>query len=367
METTPTTHIKEHYGIITNNTNTNQFNFLISPPKNRQPPQKHNLILTDHPTDPENTKILAEIQEITTYEETATTTIKDRIGKHLATAKIIGTINTTNPNQPLQPLLTPPNPGSRIYMPYNTTIENIFKHNPQGKPYTNPIIIGKTTTTAPTPENTNQPINIHLDANHLTTTHTLITATDGHGKTQTTKNLTKQLQTTTPIVILDPNNEYPHTQTTQPTNNPETITKKIKPNQTLTITTENLTQTQKTDHYTKTLQTLTTARKQKTTPPHLLIIEEADTIPQNEIQEILSQKIGIATILITNHPSQLGAKTLNQTQTQLIGKTTNPKDIETLTNMTTPNTQQLNTLTTAEWILTGTNIIYPTKIKTFQP
>ncbi len=116
--------IKEHYGLLTNDTNTTQVTFLISPPKNRQPPQKHNIILIDHPTLGENTQILAQITEISSYEEVAGSTIRDRIGKMLATAKIMGATDLTNPNQPLQQLLTPPNPGSRIYMPYAQAVQD---------------------------------------------------------------------------------------------------------------------------------------------------------------------------------------------------------------------------------------------------
>lgn len=362
------THIKEHYGLITNDTSTTQFTFLISPPKNRQPPQKHNLILTDHPTENENTKILAEITEINSYEEIAGSTIRERIGKLLATTKIITTINTTNPNQPTKPLLIPPNPGSRIYMPYHTLIENLYKHAPTGKPYQTPLQIGKTASTATTKENTNQPINIHLDQTHLTTTHTLIAATDGNGKTHLAKTIKTQLQNQTAIII-DPNNEYTtkNTQTTPATTEPAALIKKIKPNQTLTITAENQTQIQKTQNYTKILQILAKTMAEKTTPPTLLIIEEADTIPTQTLLDITTPKTGIATILITNHPAALDPKILNQTQTQLIGKTTNPADLSILQNMIKPNTQDLTALGIGEFILASTNIIYPTKIQTTPP
>jgi hypothetical protein len=355
-------HITEHFGLITNDTNTNQFSFLISPPKNRQPPQKQNLLLIDHPIENE-TKILAEITEINSYEEIAGTTISERAGRLLAISKIITTINTTNLNQPTKLLLTPPKPGSRVYMPYNNFIETLYKHTPQGKPYKTPLKIGKTTTTAITKENTNQQINIHLDQTHLATTHTLITATEGNGKTQLAKTITKQLQNQTTI-ILDPNNEYTtkNTQTTPATTEPQALIKKIKPNQTLTITAENLTQTQKTQHYTNILNTIA-----KTKTPTLLIIEEADTLPAQAILELTTPKTGTATILITNHPAALDPKILNQTQTQLIGKTTNPTDITILQNMIKPNTQDLTALKPSEFILSSTNIIYPTKIQTTPP
>ncbi|MCW4002934.1 MAG: DUF87 domain-containing protein [Candidatus Bathyarchaeota archaeon] len=362
------THIKEHYGLITNDTRTTQFNFLISPPKNRQPPQKHDLVIIDHPTEGENTQIIAEITEINSYEEIAGTTIGERIGKLLATTKILTAINTTQPNQPTKPLLTPPNPGSRVYMPYNHFIETLYKQAPNGKPYQTPLHIGKTTTTAITNQNTNQPINIHIDQPHLTATHTLISATDGNGKTTLSKTITTQLQNQT-TTIIDPNNEYTtkNTQTTPATTEPAAIIKKIKPNQTLTITAENQTQTQKTQNYTNILHTIAKATAEKTTPPMLLIIEEADTLPAQALLEVTTPKNGIAAILITNHPAALHPKILNQTQTQLIGKTTNPADLAIMQNMIKPNTQDLTALGRGEFILASTNIIYPTKIHATPP
>jgi len=359
--------IKEHYGLITNDTNTTQFNFLISPPKNRQPIQKENLILTDHPTQGEHTQILAEVKEVTSYEEVAGSTIKDRIGKLLATAKIIGAIDTANLDQPLQKILIPPNPGSRIYMPLNPFLEEVYRRGQQGKPYRNPITVGKTVTTATTTQNNNQPISIHQDAAHLTATHTLITANDGMGKTTLAKNLTAQLQAATPIVIFDPDCEYKGTQTQVYNTPPETMAKKIKPSQTVAVTAEGLSQIQRPQEYTVMLQGLAKARRDKTVPPFLLIVEEADLLAPEVLCEFTGQKNGVSAILVTNHPTALGAKILSQTQTQFVGKTTDPTDIAALSNMISPNTDHLPSLAVGEWILAGTNIIHPTKIRTTAP
>jgi hypothetical protein len=361
--------ITEHYGLVTNDTKTNQFNFLITPPRNRQTIQKNSIVLIDHPIEGENCQILAEIREITSYEEVAGSTIRDRIGKLLATAKTIGYIDLTNPNPTIQKLFIPPNPGSRIHMPYIEFLETTFNRTPQGKPYTTPIHIGTTETTAPNQQNNTQPLNIHLDAQDLTTKHTLITAVDGQGKTHTAKTITQQLQNKThhPTVILDPNNEYTNTTTINTQAIPETIAKKIKPSQTIAITAENLTQTEKTEHYTNILYALAKSRREKTTPPFLLVIEEAQNLPPQAIQEALTPKNSIAAILITNHPTALGAKILNQTQTQIIGKTTDPQDLAVATNMISGTDEHLPNLTVGEWVLTGTNITYPTKIHTKQP
>ena len=77
--------------------------------------------------------MFAEIKEITSYEEVAGSTIGDRIGKRLATAQIIGYIDLRNEARPMRKLLVPPNPGSRIYMPYASFLEDVFSRGTDGK------------------------------------------------------------------------------------------------------------------------------------------------------------------------------------------------------------------------------------------
>ncbi len=135
--------IKENFGIVTNDTSTTQFNFLISPPKNRESIEKQDIVCLDHPTYGDACQILAEVKEVTSYEEVAGSTVGNRIGKMLATAQIIGYIDLRNEDQPLSKLLAPPNPGSRIYMPYTSFLEDAFNRGTDGKPYTHPLHLGK--------------------------------------------------------------------------------------------------------------------------------------------------------------------------------------------------------------------------------
>ncbi len=41
--------IKEHFGLVTNDTSTTQLSFLVSPPKNRESIEKQNIICFNHP------------------------------------------------------------------------------------------------------------------------------------------------------------------------------------------------------------------------------------------------------------------------------------------------------------------------------
>ena len=88
--------IKEHFGIVTNDTSTNQFSFLVSPPKNRESIEKEDMVSIDHPRYGDACQIIAQVKEITSYEEVAGSTIGERLGKLQATAQIIGYFDLRN-------------------------------------------------------------------------------------------------------------------------------------------------------------------------------------------------------------------------------------------------------------------------------
>lgn len=373
--------IKEHFGIVTNDTNTTQFNFLVSPPKNRESIEKQDIICLDHPAYGDACQVLAEVKEVSSYEEVAGSTIGDRIGKKLATAQIIGYIDLRNENKPLRKLLVPPNPGSRIYMPYASFLEDILNRGTEGKPYTQPLHLGKAEISAASKEATDQQINFYLDAADLTSKNTLISAVDGAGKTHTATVIIEELanKTSYPIVILDPNNEYATLGTPANPNQPfniqtttinanttknsqEIITKKIKQGQVTIVTAENLTLTEKSDYYVSMLNALAKSRQEITMQPFLIVIEDADNLAPQAIQELLGIKNDLAAILITSHPTLLSGKVLSQIQTQIIGKTTDPQDLACFKNMISGNDEQLSSLGVGEWVINGLNIIRPTKI-----
>jgi DNA helicase HerA-like ATPase len=376
--------IKENFGIVTNDTNTTQFNFLISPPKNRESIEKQDIVCLDHPTYGDACQILAEVKEVSSYEEVAGSTAGNRIGKMLATAQIIGYIDLRNEIQPLSKLLAPPNPGSRIYMPYTSFLENILNRGTDGKPYTHPLHLGKAEIIAISQEGNDEQINYYLNAADLTSKHTLISAVDGAGKTHTATVIIEELanKINHPIVVFDPNSEYTRIATSAnpnqnypfnfqtdlinantAKNSPDAITKKIKQGQVTLITAENLTHTEKKEYYANIVNALSKSRREKTTQPFLIVVEDAEDLPPQAIQEILSTKNDVATILITSHPIMLGGKVLSQTGNYIIGKTNDPQDLTYLKNMISGCEEQLSSLGVGEWIVNGLNIMRPTKIQ----
>jgi len=370
--------VREHLGIVTNDTSTTQFNFLVTPLKNRRVTSKEDYILLDHPVFGPNCPLIAQVSEVRSYEEVVGTTLSNKVGKIIATADILGYINLQGNIRPIRKLLTPPSPGCRIYMPYAEFLEDTFARDLNGHPLKQPIHLGTLESEATTADENSNPLNVYIDAEDLTSKHTLITAMDGAGKTHTATIIITEIanKTTHHIVIIDPHGEYNNIRkhTTKPTekithkpdNTPKDPTQTIRTNQITTLNTEHLTPKEKNQTLTQQLKTLWETRLQGTTPPFLLVVEDAEKLKNETLEAIAYEgtKHGIALLLIAKHPTELGGKILSQTSTQIIGRTTDKDDIEYLKNMTLEKTPHLPKLKQGEWIVNGINTREPTEIIT---
>jgi DNA helicase HerA-like ATPase len=358
------TRIKEHIGMVTNDTSTTHISFLVSPLKNKTSMEKAEYVILDHPTKGETNPIIAEVTEIKGYEEVVGSTLGDKTaGNLIATAQIIGYTNLTEENRPIRKLLTPPIPGSRVYLPYAEFLEDTFTRDTNGKPYTTPIQIGTMEATATTKEN-KKPVDYYLNAEDITTKHTLITATDGAGKTHTATIIIEETANKTQhaIVVIDPYSEYntiaehtnkPFQKITNSDKTTKDPTKAIKPNQITTLNAEGLTPEEKQNLYTHYLKNIWKARLEKTIPPLLLVVEDAETLKNETLEAIAYEgtKHGIALILIAKHPTELGGKILTQTTTQIMGRTTDKDDLDYLKNMAQEKAALLPQLKQGQWII----------------
>jgi DNA helicase HerA-like ATPase len=371
------TRVREHLGIVTNDTSTTQFNFLVTPLKNRRVVTKEDFVLLDHPIFGANSPIIARVNEVRSYEEVVGTTLSDKVGRIIATADILGYVNLQETIRPLRKLLTPPSPGCRIYMPYAEFLEDTFARDLNGHPLKQPVHLGTQESEAITADENSKPINFYIDAEELTSKHTIITAMDGAGKTHTATIIIEEItkKTTHPIVIMDPHGEYTNlkNRTTKPTetitlnsDNTKDLTQNIKTNQITILNTKNLNPEEKYKALTQQLKTLWKARLQKTARPFLLIVEDSEKLKNETLEAIAYEgtKYGIALILIAKHPAELGGKILSQTSTQITGRTTDKDDIEYLKNMTLEKTSRLPKLKQGEWIINGINSREPTEIIT---
>jgi DNA helicase HerA-like ATPase len=350
--------------MVTNDTSTTHISFLVSPLKNKTSMEKAEYVILDHPTKGETNPIIAEVTEIKGYEEVVGSTLGDKTaGNLIATAQIIGYTNLTEENRPIRKLLTPPIPGSRVYLPYAEFLEDTFTRDTNGKPYTTPIQIGTMEATATTKEN-KKPVDYYLNAEDITTKHTLITATDGAGKTHTATIIIEETANKTQhaIVVIDPYSEYntiaehtnkPFQKITNSDKTTKDPTKAIKPNQITTLNAEGLTPEEKQNLYTHYLKNIWKARLEKTIPPLLLVVEDAETLKNETLEAIAYEgtKHGIALILIAKHPTELGGKILTQTTTQIMGRTTDKDDLDYLKNMAQEKAALLPQLKQGQWII----------------
>ena len=202
--------IREHFGIVTNDTSTVQFSFLVSPPKNRAGAEKESYIALDHPVFGDACPVLAVVREIKSYEEVAGSTLSERIGKMLAIAETVGYVDIRNDVRPMRKLLVPPNPGSRVYMPYSEFLEDTFSRSADGRAFKQALNLGKIQSVATSLKENVKAIRFYFDAEDLTNRHSLIAAMDGAGKTHVSSVIIEELanKTTHPIIIFDPYNEY---------------------------------------------------------------------------------------------------------------------------------------------------------------
>jgi DNA helicase HerA-like ATPase len=362
--------IKEHFGLVTNNTSTKEIRFLISPPKNRISPQMQDIILLDHPIQGSNSQIIAQIKEIASYEEVAGgSSLNERLGKMLASAEIIGCTNQENEDKPLLKLLVPPNPGSRIYMPYSSFIEDAFARNRNGKVFEQPLHLGNLEAFALTPEGTSQKISIFMDGMDVSGMHTLVSGVTGAGKTNLTKVIIEELsqKANVPIVVVDPNGEYLNVAATNYT--ASTVTSqtkeapKIKTNQITILNGQTLSLAEKGKFYTNQLTLLAKARLEKTIPGFLLIIEDPENIGAEALKEIVTAKLGITAVLVASHPTGLDAAVLAQMGNQILGKTVNPTDTAYLKAMLNCTEQELTGLFRGEFFVYGLNMARPAKVQ----
>ena len=367
--------MKEHSGIVTNDTSTTQFSFVVSPLKNRAHVEKNDYIALNHPTLGETCPIIATVQEIRSYEQVAGSTLSERVGKMMATAKIIGYTDIEKKNKQIQTLVIPPDPGSRVYLFYSEFLQQIFTTDTQGKTYNPPLHIGKTAETAINQNEDTKQLNYYLDPKNVTKTHTLITAVGTSGKTYTAKIIIKELvnKTQQPIIVFDPYNEY---FTTDEQNQfdykamnlttPRELVKTIKPKQVTTLIPEKVNTENKNSFYAQALETLWKARLNETAPPFTLIIENAETIEPKKLEQVVYEgtKYGISLILISKQPSQLGTNILSQMTTQIIGKTADSNYLNYLKNILPQDVTKIPKLKQEEWIINTNSQQQTTQITT---
>ena len=338
-----TVRIREHFGLVSNDTHTGQFCFLVSPPKNRGSIEKHDYVLIDHPLFGETCQVLAVITDITSYEEVAGSTIGDKMGKMLATAEIIGYVDLRYEIRPISKVVVPPNPGCRVYATLKKLLEDTLNRNAKGEVFKTPIQIGTLEGSSVEEAGTNSEVKYFVDTQDFTSKHSIITSVTGAGKTHLAKLLMKEIseKTSAQIFLFDPYNEYSNASipSTKIEINAKTardsLEKEVRKGQMTILNAQGLSPEEKRSFYLESLQLLLKLRMEEKIKPLFLIIEEVENLKGEVLNQVVAEgrKIGIFVCLLTTNPSELGGKILSQMGHQIMGKTTNKEDIENLSNM----------------------------------
>lgn len=353
--------MKEHTGMVTNDTTTSQVNFVVSPMRNRAHLEKNDYVALNHSTLGETCPIIATVTEIKSHEQVAGSTLGERLGKMMGIAQIIGYVDLKDKNKKLQNLVSPPDPGSRVYLIYSEFLEKVFTVDTNGDPYNPPLLMGAQVKTALNQKETTKQLNYYLDPKNVTQIHTLITAVNNSGKTKATKTIIKELadKTQQPIVVFDQYNEYESIKTkqasyqTEKVTDIENLTKTIKPKKVTLVVAKNNDPEKKNSFYTKALKTIWDARLQENIPALTLVVENPEKIEKQTLETVVDEgtKYGVALILVTKLPAQLGTSILAQMNTQIIGKTADIEYLNALKVILPQYVPQIVGLQKDEWII----------------
>jgi hypothetical protein len=144
----------------------------------------------------------------------------------------------------------------------------------------------------------------------------------------------------------------------------ETIAKSVKANQVTVINPSGLENQEKRNLFDYCLSVLWKNRLTQSIEPFFAVIEDAEIIAPDLLENLAhgGGKTGIALCLLTTHPTELGGKIMSHTGNQLLGKTTDRDDLETLKNVALEKSGLLPKLKPGEWIINGMSQKQPTKV-----
>jgi DNA helicase HerA-like ATPase len=351
--------IREHFGLVANDSHGDQFSFLISPPKNRLSVEKTDYILVDHPLIGEACQILAVITQINSYEEIAGSTINDKKAKMLATAQIIGCIDLRKENKKIDKLLVPPNPGSRVYIPLKEFLQDILNRNIWGENYKTPVELGIFEGLSAEQRLDNGHVTAYIDADEFAGRNSLITAVADAGKTYVAQKILAAIadKVTQKIIILDAYGEYNQLQAAElkvtAKTSPESLLKQAEKSRILRVSARGLSMEEKRGVYTEFLKALLKAGLEDKIGPSLIVVEDAENLKGSTLEEavVVGTKIQLAMCLLSTHPSELGGKILSNTSSQLIGRTVDREDTQFLKSLA--DEYDVSRLSATEWVING--------------
>lgn len=201
---------KEHLGIVTSDAGTAKFSFFVTPMKNRVGIVEGDFVVVDHPAFGELCPLLSVVKSISNYEEVVGTTLVEKSVQTVAVAEILGFVDLRGENWSLKRLLTPPNPGSKVFLPFFEFLEEAFVRNVDGGLFERALHFGFLDAKAVSRSGDCKPLGFYLDAAGFGEQHFLVSGMTGTGKTPAVAVLVEELanKTEVPVVVLDSFGEY---------------------------------------------------------------------------------------------------------------------------------------------------------------
>jgi DNA helicase HerA-like ATPase len=262
-------------------------------------------------------------------------------------------------------------------------IEDLFQRDSKGKPFKDALYLGKLETMANIKRGVPKPVKFYLNAADVVNQHVLISAISGAGKTHVATVLIEELanKTNIPLVVFDPNSEYGSVGVAGEILDKLKVKKKIKNNEypfdfkiskysnnfsskVSIIDSQGLDLEEKQTLFSSCLKSLIKKRVKDAIDPFIFIIEDVNFVASKTLKDLFmrSRKLGISTVLITQHPSEIDSRILSQMSTQIIGRTIHQQDLLCLSNMALDKTDVLPKLGVGEWIINGITMQGPTKV-----
>jgi hypothetical protein len=144
----------------------------------------------------------------------------------------------------------------------------------------------------------------------------------------------------------------------------EGLRKDVRSKQVTILDSHGLSPDEKRCLYTGCVKALWNGRVDGSVGPFVLVVEEAETLETETLERVASEgrRVGLSLCLLTQHPTAMSDTVLSQMGAQMMGRTTDARDLEYLRNMAMEKVAVLPKLTTGEWIINGITMRRPTKV-----
>lgn len=414
--------MKEHLGIVTNDTSASGFSFFVTPLRNKAWVGEMDFVIIEHPVFGESSPLIAVVREIKNYEEVVGTTVNEKSVQTTAAAEILGYVDLgDDARRPLHRSFMAPIPGSKVYLPYSEFLEDFFLRDLEGKRFEHALHVGSLESHAPSRDGGVRQLGFFLDAEDFVGYHFLVAGLSGAGKTHTATVIVEELahEAGWPVVVLDSYGEYatlglPGKMVKEAhvfsfgvsifSSDPPRVADRlkkhegagkgskysvkavpdrwlksfdekgevdikddlkgaVKENQVTIIDSTGLSSEERRSFFTNCVRVLWRGRAEGSVKPFLLVVEDAEALEAAMLEKIASEgrKSGVTLCLLSQHPCDVSSRVLSQMGFQFMGRTTDSSDLERLRNMAGEKLVQLPQLTPGEWIVSGVTL-RPTKV-----